>query len=203
MIIYKPQHVAIREDLLRAAARLNPDGWGLMGFNEGRLRLRRHEHVNLDQLLAVERELRGAEYVLHLRQRTRGSSDASNVHPFEVSNGLYLMHNGTLHLRARVPGQSDSWHLAHDVLRPLTKHWRGLFVDPAFRALLEAALPKDNELVLLDHVQRSIVIVNRHHGVEFEGLWLSNRRWIDRTLFSMGLGASQERSYSATDVRFL
>src|SRR3546814_3848034 len=86
------------------------------------------------------------------------------------------MHNGTLKLKARVPGKSDTWHFVTDVLRPLAQRHVGLLSDYAFVQILELGLRADNKLALLDQRLRRIVIVNRAYGVEVDGLWLSNTR---------------------------
>lgn len=203
LIIHKPPRTVIPERLIRAARALNQDGWGLMGFDGNGDLLLYREPGGLDELLALERELRGAEYILHLRKRTRGSSERCNLHPFEVGDGLYLMHNGTLSVKTRVPGKSDTWHLSHDVLRPLYARWPGLLMDSAFKSLLEASLAPENKLVLLDYPHRRIVIINRHHGLDYEGLWLSSAKWIDRALLPLNTARPQERSYRLSDVRFL
>jgi hypothetical protein len=90
-----------------------------MGIGEDSgLLLHRNFRVDVDELLALEHKLRGAEYVLHLRSHTGDGADRSNVYPFLVSDGLYLMHTGPLPIKTRVPGKSDTWHLVHDLLRP-------------------------------------------------------------------------------------
>ncbi|SER11922.1 Glutamine amidotransferases class-II [Solimonas aquatica] len=186
LIVHKPAGLSIPAGLLLAAAAHNNDGWGLMGFaDDGALLLERHAEVDTQALLAAEQRWRRHEYVLHLRRQTRGGSGLDNVHPFKISEGLWLMHNGTVHLKPRVPGKSDTWHLVQDVLRPLVQRYPGLLSDPAFLPILEHGLRSENKLALLDLQQRRIVLVNRHHGAELDGLWLSNTRWIDARLFPL------------------
>lgn len=186
LIIHKPAGAEIPAELLSAAAAHNADGWGLMGFDdENGLLLERHAVVNVDELIATEQALRPYEYALHLRRQTRGGSGLDNVHPFKISEGLWLMHNGTLKLRTRVPGKSDTWHLVSDLLRPLVQRHPGLLSDYAFLQILEHGLRGENKLALLDQRLRRIVLINRHHGVELDGLWLSNTRWIDARLFPL------------------
>lgn len=186
LIVHKPAGLSIPAELLRAASVHNHDGWGLMGFgDDGELLLERHCEVELSALLAIERRWRRHEYVLHLRRQTRGGSGLDNVHPFRISEGLWLMHNGTVHLQPRVPGKSDTWHLVNDVLRPLQQRYPGLLSDPAFLPMLEHGLRRENKLAILDQPQRRIVLVNREQGAELDGLWLSNTRWIDARLFPL------------------
>jgi predicted glutamine amidotransferase len=176
LIIHKPPYVAIREGLIRAAGRLNPSGWGLMGVDaDGGLILKRRESVELDELLTLERELRAAEYFLHLRQRARGSWDHASVQPLDIGDELYLMHNGTLPVKTRTPGESR----------------------------LAASLTAQNKLVLLDYAQGRFLVINRLYGMEFEGLWLSNARWVEHALFPLDTRPPQERSYRVLDVLFL
>ena len=205
LIIHKQRGAAIPADLLEAAAALNRDGWGLMGFSpDGDLLLERHAQVSIDELLAAERRHRRAEYVLHLRKRTRGGASADNAHPFKVGPGVYLMHNGTLKLEVSTPGMSDTWHLVNDILRPLAQRRQGLLLDNAFHRLLELALKPENKLALLDHPARRIVLINQQHGAELDGLWLSSTRWIDRSLLPLVTPPQpQERNYRPAEVSFL
>lgn len=204
LIIHKPRGATIPADLLEAAVSLNRDGWGLMGFSaEGDLLLERHANVQLAEILAAERRYREAEYVLHLRKRTRGGANIDNAHPLKVAEGIYLMHNGTIRIDPRVPGMSDSWHFASDILRPLAQRRRGVLLDNAFHRLLEIALRPENKLALLDYPERRIVLINQAHGAELDGLWLSSTRWIDRRLLPLSITPQpQERSYRAADLHF-
>lgn len=205
LIIHKPAGLRIPAALLRAAIALNLDGWGLMGFDpQGRLLLERHATIDPDLLLAAEAAHVDSEFALHLRRQTRGSSGLENAHPFRVVDGLYLMHNGTLPIASASPRRSDTWHFSAEILRPLAQRHPGLFSDYAFIRLLELGLRPQNKLALLDQRQRRIVLVNRDHGAELEGLWLSNTRWIDRRLFPLETTPQpQERTWSAADLHFL
>ncbi|HEY1075440.1 MAG TPA: class II glutamine amidotransferase [Fontimonas sp.] len=204
LIIHKPAGLRIPQELLRAAARHNAEGWGMMGFERGgRVFVRKEASVDIDTLLDLESQYHDAEYALHLRKQTRGGSGLDNVHPFRVIQGIELMHNGTLELSERVPGRSDTWHFVHDVLRPLAQRHPGLLSDQAFIRVLELGLQPQNKAALLDRLQRRIVLINRAHGAEFEGLWLSSTRWIDRSLFPLHHAPQpQARDYTAHDVNF-
>lgn len=205
LIIHKPHDAKIPHELLAAAAAHNSDGWGLMGFDEdGQLLVERRSGVRLDELWQIESRHRRAEYVLHLRRQTRGGSGLDNVHPFKVIHGVWLMHNGTLRLDSRVAGKSDTWHFVADVLRPLAQRHPGLLSDYAFIRVLEQGLRAENKLALLDQRLRRIVIVNREHGVEVDGLWLSNTRWLDRRLYPLAQPLQlQEQRYASEELSFV
>ncbi|HSW15435.1 MAG TPA: class II glutamine amidotransferase [Solimonas sp.] len=205
LIIHKPAGIAIPHGLLAAATQLNRDGWGAMGFQaDGDLLMERQMKVELQAVLAFEQQHRGAEYVLHLRRRTRGSNALENVHPFRVVPGVYLMHNGTLPLEPKRVERSDTWHLVSEILRPLAQRHISLLSDPAFLQLLELGLKPENKLALLHEATREIVLVNWQHGAELDGLWLSSTRWIDRGRFPLVHAPQpQERVYSSRELHFL
>jgi len=206
VIIHKPAGVAIPHEMLVAAASLNRDGWGLMGFDSGgQFLLQRNAHVDVAKLIATEVEHRDAEYVLHLRMLTRGSTDVQNIHPLWVEGGNFLMHNGTLAcLETAQVGRSDSWHFASEVLRPLLQRDAELLEQPAFHSLIEMALGPDNKAVLLQRTQRRIHIFNRRYGAELHGLWCSSTRWIDQRLYALSSPPQpQERSPSLESLHFI
>ena len=205
LIIHKPAGLPIAHDLLEAALAFNQDGFGLMGFTPtGRFILRREPTIALHELLETERRYREAELVLHLRLRTRGDAEEHNAHPFRVTAQAWLMHNGTLRLPIRLAGRSDTWHFVQDVLRPLAQRRSGVLFDNAFLKLLEMALRPENKVVLLDAASQRIEILNRAHGAELDGLWLSSTRWIDHRRLPLSHAPQpQERTYAATDVHFI
>ena len=204
VIVHKPRDARIPADLLEASLRLNADGWGLMGFDaDGELVIERHAETDAKSIRAALDAHPEGDLVLHLRQRTRGSNDKVNAHPFKIADGLYLMHNGTLPLGGRVAGRSDTWHLVNDLLRPLHGRYAGLLADEAFLQLLELGLKPENKVVLLDAKNRGLAILNRAHGAEFDGLWRSNTRWIDRSHLPLADPPQpQQRSYRADRLNF-
>lgn len=205
LIIHKPAGVRIPHDLLIAGARLNADGWGLMGHDAaGRRLMERHSQLDLGAILEAEEQHVHAEIALHLRRRTRGRVDQDNTHPFEIDDGVYLMHNGTLQFDDGPAGDSDTRSFSELVLRPLSRRYPGLLVDREFLHLLELALTPSNKAVLYDFRRRRFDFLNRVHGAEFEGLWLSSIKWIDASLLPLSGGAHiQQRSYEAREVQFL
>lgn len=204
LILHKPAGLSIDAALLEAALRLNRDGWGAMGFDtRGELILERQASVDSKALVAFERRHRDAEYVLHLRRRTRGGAGLQNVHPFRIVPGLYLMHNGTLPLDP-APGRSDSAELAQAILRPLARRYSALPTEPAFLRLLALVLKPENKLALLQERTRKILLVNREHGAELDGLWLSSTRWIDRARLPLVKPPQpQMRAPAAEALRYL
>lgn len=205
LIIHKPVGVPIAGDLIEAATALNPDGWGAMGLKrDGEPIIHRELTVDAHEVNRFAHAHLDSELVLHLRRRTRGTVSTHNTHPFEIFDGLYLMHNGTLNLKGHTPGWSDTRHLVNDLLRPLGRRYEGLLGDAGFLQVLGLCLRPENKLALLDVARRRIAIINREDGAEFEGLWLSNTRWIDRRQLPLGhTPQAQERAYRLQDLGLL
>lgn len=186
LIIHKPRHVEVPIDLLKSAAEHNPDGFGLMFFGGSSwVNVKRRRTTCFNALRRAYRSVGDQECVIHLRLRTRGDITAANTHPFRVAPDVYMAHNGTLDIDCRVEGRSDSWHAANDYLRPILRHNPDLLHSHDFQTLLKTWIGPDNRLVFMDARRRKTVIVNREHGAEFQGLWLSNTRWFDAARFGL------------------
>lgn len=187
LIIHQPAGRRTPIDLLRSAAEFNPDGFGFMGFDSrGRVRVARTGSIGIELATTLAREFADRECAFHFRRRTRGSSHDENLHPFKLGAGLWLMHNGTAQVPTRIAGRSDTWHLVNDYLAPLLSHRRKLIYDRAFRRILDHWLGPDNRLVILDEEARHIELMHRATGIEWEGLWLSNARWVGRSFAGEG-----------------
>jgi hypothetical protein len=203
VLIHKPAGLAVPADLLKAILSLNQDGWGLMGFMGEHIVVEKHGKSKIALIEQRLHDLQAAELAIHLRQRTRGHDGESNAHPFRIDDHTALMHNGTLRLPVTEAGRSDTWHFVQNVLRPLSGRYAGLLTDPAFLQLLEMALQPENKVVFFDQKQRQLHWLNRQHGIEFEGLWLSNTRWIDRRILPLRTPQSQERTLPPEALQFI
>ncbi len=180
LIVHKPAGRALPSALLRSAAEFNPHGAGLVALPAGRAAVvRRAVETRVDELLSWAADHVDDECVLHLRYRTRGEIDLDNTHPLPVTSDIHLFHNGTLAVDRHTPARSDSWHLARDFLAPVLSQRPALLGDAVFNRMLQAAIGRQNRLVLVDTRARRVVIVNREAGLERDGLWLSNTRWFD------------------------
>jgi predicted glutamine amidotransferase len=186
LIIYKPRHAEVPLDLLRSAAEHNPDGFGLMSFaGSNGVNVKRRRTTCFKALCRAYRRMVNQECVIHLRLRTQGDITAANTHPFRLTPDLYMAHNGTLDIACRVQGRSDSWHAANDYLGPILRNNPDLLYSQGFQKLLKAWIGPNNRFVFMDARRQKTVIVNREHGVEFRGLWLSNTRWFDAARFGL------------------
>jgi predicted glutamine amidotransferase len=186
LIIHKPKDVPAPADLLRSAADFNRDGFGIMAFDgTGGVRVSKRSQTRFADLLSAYRDYEGEECVIHLRKSTRGVVDDDNTHPFRINGRLYMAHNGTLPIRRRLRARSDTWHLVHDYLKPLLRERPEHIHDAFFKTALKEWLGAENKLIFMDGETRSTLVFNREHGVEREGLWLSNVRWFDAAKFGL------------------
>ena len=200
LIIHQPAGATTPAALLRSAAEYDPDGFGFMGFDRrGRAQVERSSGPDVALAERLAREHAGRNCAFHFRRRTRGSSLAENLHPFKLAPGLYLMHNGTANVEIREAGRSDTWHLVHDYLGPFLAHRRRLIYDRDFRHILDAWLGPQNRIVFLDEAEGRIELLHRADGLEWNGLWLSNARWVDRRLLSLD---GHDGVLRASEVRF-
>jgi len=184
LVIHKPRDARIPEELLASAAEFNPDGFGILSFDESRgFDLRRRSRTSAAELLRLYRERQSLECVLHLRYRTRGAISLDNTQPLRITNDLYMVHNGTIDLDLHAPGRSDTWHLIDDYLRPILRRRPELIYDAAFERLIRAWTGEHNRFVFMDARRGATIVVNRESGVAWSGLWLSNSRWFDTTRF--------------------
>lgn len=110
------------------------------------------------------------ECAVHFRMRTSGNVDLENCHPYEIGDGVLLMHNGVI---TSVPEKyveySDTWHLG-ELIQPMAE--KGWLTEPKFIEMLTHLVDKGNKLVLLD--KHGFHFVNQDEGTEYQGLWYSN-----------------------------
>lgn len=201
LIIHKPKHVKINVDLLHSASEHNPHGFGLMAFaGPQKINIIRSQHTRFDDLRRAYSHFAKYECVIHLRLRTRGHVNNTNTHPFKLTNSIYMAHNGTLEINCRVPGRSDSWHMANDLLSPLLVDNPRILHNKNFQSYVGEKIGANNRMVFMDAELQKTVIINESLGVEYQGAWLSNTKWFDSARF--GLSNSISANDSSNDYAY-
>jgi hypothetical protein len=184
LVIHKPAHARVPEQLLASAAQFNPHGFGIMTFGAERgVVLRRRARTRLPELKRLCREYAAEECVIHLRYRTHGSIELQNTQPMRVTSDISMVHNGTVALEPHSPERSDTWHLINDYLRPILRNRPETLYERSFESLIRTWAGTHNRFVFMDARRRRTVIINREAGVDWDDLWLSNARWFDATQF--------------------
>lgn len=152
-------------DYMDKAQAHNEDGYGVSWY-EGNM-VQTYRTFDYDTFKRVVLALEDKSLVIHLRYATKGSKDYSNIHPFDIPSGV-MFHNGTMNKVSTTGTASDSKSLANTItecdynfiedILPLIKH----YVDD-----------KINRLVFFED-NGMITIVNKHLGIEEDGIWYSN-----------------------------
>jgi predicted glutamine amidotransferase len=88
---------------IRAIYRKNPDGFGAMWLENGKVRTWKCVPRDADEAVAVWHYFDGVHVVAHWRMCTHGHVTDDNAHPFDVVEGeIAVVHNGV------IPGHGDA-----------------------------------------------------------------------------------------------
>lgn len=167
--------------VLERAAKRNPDGMGIMYALKGKL----YTWSTLDDLDGIWKRYaacraRGLSVAMHFRIATIGSRRIENCHPFRVSDGLAVMHNGTMSplkaLTDKENDASDSRIFASEVASKLPKDF---LADPALMALVRALVGSDR-MLFMDRLGNYSFVneygsVAEWRGQKRNGVWLSHK----------------------------
>jgi len=186
LIIHKPKHASINLELLQSASQFNPDGFGLMAFSgHQKINIVRSQATHFEELKRAYKHFAKSECVIHLRLRTRGHVNTTNTHPFRITGSIYMAHNGTLDISCRIPGRSDSWHMANDLLKPILQRSPTVLHNKSFQSYIAQKIGSHNRMVFMDADQQKTIIINQSLGTEYQGVWLSNTKWFDAAQFGL------------------
>lgn len=153
----------------------NPDGIGVMWLEDGVVRVEKAlPKSDAEVWEFYEKYVQGKDCALHLRLKTHGAIDSENCHPYAIPDtNTWLMHNGILATgNAKDKTKSDTWHYARDYLQPLLTTHPTLHLQPAFQEMIGAHIGTGNRFIVMS--PEGTAIINKHHGVEYKGAWMSN-----------------------------
>jgi len=158
--------------LIESIYKINPDGLGVMFKGDlGAPRAFKAMPKTLEEakgLLGEWLPNDDRQTALHARYTTHGDTDMSNCHPYELGGG-YLMHNGVLGTgNADDVRKSDTWHYINDFLGD-----GACLLAPNIQRLVANHIGEGNRFVYLAP-GGEMVHINKHTGVEYEGLWFAN-----------------------------
>ena len=117
-----PDHSPIRArsipaDHVANALSANPDGWGIMFAQGGRIVTSRG--LRAKSLRKAIARIGDTPCTIHFRYATHGTIDTDNCHPFEICGRFAVMHNGIIDTVPIIDkARSDTWHWANHVLAP-------------------------------------------------------------------------------------
>ena len=121
VIIYKPKGKSVTFDMVQNSIEgANDDAFGLMYSEGGRVMVERT--LDMAKVWPMVQARQNQELFLHFRFATHGTKDLSNAHPYKVTKGLYLMHNGIAPVPQWNKTRSDTWHVARLLLNITSRH---------------------------------------------------------------------------------
>lgn len=193
VIIHRKPGAELPFDKLKSACLVNPDGFGVLIPDRGKLEMRRvfsNNGNSADELAKLFEDAKDLNVYAHLRFRTKGPKDLTNVHPFTVVNNktdgidVQFMHNGTLSDFGNDIA-CDSRAFTFEIVRPLYRmvaakvgKERALY-DPLFGKLLGKYAGPSSFFTLVDSLGNSLTI-NHKRGHDFDWGWASNTYSFDR-----------------------
>ncbi len=125
------------------------------------------------------------EIVAHVRWGNIGSKKLYNCHPFRISEQFCMFHNGTIEIKRPMKEMSDTFSFAHNIIAPILERRPEVFLEEAFRKMIEEAIGTNNKLIIMRN-DGKIVIFNEKQGQMYKGLWISNGRSLYGQHFDTG-----------------
>lgn len=193
VIIYREPKVSIPFEKLVSACLVNADGMGIVSVDRGKLELRKYffDKGNDPEVLAKALEdAKDLHTYVHLRYRTKGPKDKSNVHPFGVlkskKHGLDIqfMHNGTLSSFGDTTN-CDSKDFAKSILTPLSERFlqtvdkEELLLDKVYTNIIKQYAGTTSVFLMMDNLGNHNIF-NMNNGKAFNGWWASNEYSFNR-----------------------
>lgn len=187
LIIDKPAGKAIDESTVRNAAYNNPHGWGIMYAENGEVQTLKG--MKAEDLISILSDLTSRHVIYHFRQATHGAVNLENCHPFQVTDNIYLCHNGIISVPDIDTNMSDTYVFCHYVLGPILRENPSLFGTDHLAEIIEG-FDESSKFALL-RSDGETQIINRESGFEDNGIWYSNR-------YSLTLPVPVDRSWRYT-----
>jgi hypothetical protein len=173
LAIYKPADTAADWDAYESGHRQNNDSWGFAAVVNGEI-VTRCGLGKFPEFREAFEPFADRQAIIHFRWATHGKLNEDNCHPFMVSDGLAMIHNGVVSIKCNVePAMSDTWHFNELILKPM--HSR----DPEFYnrsdVIYSQEVAHDTSKFVFLRADGDWRIWNNENGVwESDGHWYSN-----------------------------
>ena len=127
LAIYKPRNELIDWDALEQGFRSNSDGSGFAVVHKDNVIIHKGFFDFAEFKSALE-PFAKCQAAIHFRKATHGKKDGDNCHPFPVSDGLAMIHNGVLDIQCDEKHMSDTWHYCEYVIKPMASRDKDFFM---------------------------------------------------------------------------
>lgn len=173
--IVQPKGKRISVDRLKSGWETNGHGAGMAYVHKGKVVIdkgyMKYEDFEKKYLALTEKYGETSPFLVHMRIRTSGLTDANNTHPFRIKGGA-MIHNGILFS----PSKEDE------------EKYKNFSDTRIFAARLHNILTKDDVLIGKEKLEKAIswnkmaflyndgdyIILNEDAGNWFDGVWYSN-----------------------------
>ena len=198
LLVHQPQGVQFSDEFLRDVYSSNRDGLGVMFAEGGRVIVQKTLPADAEAFVDFYRaHAEGRECIWHARMQTHGDIDLDNCHPYEVTPGVWLAHNGILSTgNGWDARRSDTWHFIRNVVRPAVLGDERIILDPEWQSFLGDLIGASNKFGMMTS-RGEAVIINRANGVEFAGAWLSNTYAWSAHRWGVGASLGRQSHYAA------
>ena len=178
IIALKPEGVVISDTTLKTMWDGNPHGAGFMYAEHGQLVICKGLMHFDDFLGALLDAGTSRKMVMHFRIRTSGTNGPEMTHPFLVSDGLGMVHNGIISKVDTTFEKSDTAVFAEMVAQEFTNP-AGAVRNKFHRDMIGAYIGSYNKLVFMDSTGETN-IVNESSGTwdRDTGVWYSNGGYV-------------------------
>ncbi len=169
--MYKSADVTLSQAILREAFWRNPDGAGFVIRRGTRLTIKKG-YFSFAAFWKAWAPYSEDEAILHFRWASAGVITTANCHPFRLSDGSALVHNGTiLEYVSERDARSDTRRWIAAELEPRLRVASSIHA-PALRTALEASTV-GSRLAILPKVGTVILLHPRAWSMQ-GGVWYSN-----------------------------
>ena len=177
LIFIKPKTAKkyLTKDRFENALTNNPHAVGVVYRDNGKVNIQRFvkpESVKEEIWNLIKDK---EEYAIHFRYATHGILNLTNTHPFVVTKGLCMMHNGVMSEFGNLNKDwSDTKNFVEYFLKPyVEEEGIGVVQNKEFKEDLEKIIGTGNKLLFIDK-DFNFSIINEKAGAWREGCWLSN-----------------------------
>jgi predicted glutamine amidotransferase len=161
-------------DTIESSLYSNPDGFGLIATDRGKLIIQKSMSINPDKIYGIylkhREDLPDSNIVLHFRIATAGKVNIENCHPFQVRPDLAFVHNGIIGQGSRK--HSDTY-LFNETLKKLPSSFLS---NSGTVDLIKRSIGASKLVFLSDMNEATIINEDMGHSDTF-GNWYSNRSY--------------------------
>lgn len=196
LLVNQPKTTSFTDDFLADVYSKNKDGLGIMYAENGEIHIYKTLPANAQDFIDFYRaHADGRDCVWHARMQTHGDVDLDNCHPYQVTDDVWMAHNGVLSAgNDNDMSRSDTWHFIRNVIAPALRGDPDLLLDPDWQSFVGDLIGGSNKFGFV-RADGEVVIINRKSGVEFVGAWLSNTYAWSTTKFGFQTPSYQGSGY--------